>query len=205
MQAGDCVDCYAEHRGIWATGNIIDVRADLHPGTPFLVEFVERAGNGEKPRTWAARHQLLLNAKGAHMPESKREAREQHAAAGIGPDVKPDVKTEAQVRKDRPVARGCLDYFPDALMVVAEVSRLGNEQHNAGQPMHWAYGKSMDHADCCVRHLADRGTDDSDGAPHSGKAAWRALANLQTELERKDPELHARRQAQREAAARGER
>lgn len=106
-----------------------------------------------------------------------------------------------QYRKDRPLARGVLAYFPDALAEVANVSRVANEQHNPGQPMHWAYGKSMDHADCILRHLIDAGTLDDDGLSHTAKVAWRALALLQTELEARDPELHERRQAQRDEAA----
>jgi len=113
--------------------------------------------------------------------------------------------SEAQARKNKPVMTGVLDYFPDALMAVAEISRIGNEQHHPGKPLHWEKQKSADHADCCVRHMMDRGTKDTDGADHSGKAAWRALANYQTELEAKDPALAALRQAQRDAAARGER
>lgn len=136
------------------------------------------------------------------VPESKREAAEQHAATGIGPTAE---KSEHQKRKDQPVTRGVLDYFPDALLAVAGVSRAGNDQHNPGQPLHWHYGKSMDHADCLVRHLTDRGTMDTDGTSHTVKVAWRALALLQTELETADPELHERRQAQRDAAAKGER
>ncbi len=115
------------------------------------------------------------------------------------------VKSEAQQRKDKPLMRGLLDYFPDALMAIAEISRLGNEQHHPGAPLHWEFDKSSDHADCAARHLVDRGTKDTDGADHSGKAAWRAIANYQVELERADPELHARRQAQRDAAAKGQR
>lgn len=88
-----------------------------------------------------------------------------------------------QARKDKPIARGCLDYFPAALLAVAELSRVGNEQHNPGEPMHHARGKSSDHADCCIRHIMDRGTVDSDGVLHSVKAAWRALALAQEELE----------------------
>jgi hypothetical protein len=91
--------------------------------------------------------------------------------------------TDAAARKDMPMARGLLDYFPLALAAVADVSRVGNEQHNPGQPMHWAKGKSVDHADCIVRHLVDRGTLDVDKLRHSAKLAWRALALLQTELE----------------------
>jgi len=89
----------------------------------------------------------------------------------------------AAERKNFPIARGCLDYFPDALLAVAELSRIGNEQHNPGQPMHHARGKSSDHADCIVRHLMDRGGLDTDGVGHSVKVAWRALALLQEELE----------------------
>lgn len=92
--------------------------------------------------------------------------------------------TDAKARKAIPIVRGCLDYFPAALAAVAELSRVGNEQHNPGQPMHHARGKSTDHADCVVRHLMDRGTVDTDGIRHSVKVAWRALALLQEELER---------------------
>jgi Domain of unknown function (DUF5664) len=81
------------------------------------------------------------------------------------------------------MARGLLDYFPDALAEVSHVSFVGNEQHNPGQELHWAKGKSTDHADCILRHLVDRGTLDTDGLRHSAKVAWRALALLQTEIE----------------------
>lgn len=91
--------------------------------------------------------------------------------------------SDAKERKDTPIATGVLDYFPLALAEVARVSKAGNDQHNPGQPLHWAKGKSTDHADSLVRHLLERGTIDSDGQRHSAKVAWRALALLQTELE----------------------
>lgn len=91
--------------------------------------------------------------------------------------------TDKAERKAIPIVSGCIDYFPAALAAVAHISRIGNEQHNPGQPMHWARGKSADHADCLVRHLMDRGTIDTDGVRHSAKVAWRALALLQMELE----------------------
>jgi hypothetical protein len=91
--------------------------------------------------------------------------------------------TDAAARKAIPLCSGVLDYFPAALAAVAEVSRLGNEQHNPGEPLHWARGKSMDQADCIVRHLMERGTVDTDGMRHTAKAAWRVLALLQLELE----------------------
>jgi len=91
--------------------------------------------------------------------------------------------SDKQARKDTPMARGLLDYFPDACAAVAHVSFVANEQHNPGEPMHWAKEKSTDHADCIVRHLVDRGTLDDDGLRHSAKVAWRALALLQIELD----------------------
>lgn len=94
--------------------------------------------------------------------------------------------SDAQNRKDTPVTTGVLDYFPDAIAEVARVSKAGNDQHNPGQPLHWAKEKSTDHADCIVRHLLERGTLDSDGMRHTAKVAWRALALLQTELEQAD-------------------
>lgn len=92
-------------------------------------------------------------------------------------------ESSAAWRKDRPVATGVLDYFPDALLEVAYCSKIGNDQHNTGEPLHWAKEKSTDHADCVIRHLKDRGTFDSDGVRHSAKVAWRALALLQVELD----------------------
>jgi hypothetical protein len=91
--------------------------------------------------------------------------------------------TDKQERKACPIARGVLDYFPLAIAEVARLSHAANEQHNPGEPMHWAREKSNDHADCLVRHLIDRGTVDEDGQLHSAKVAWRALAMLQLELE----------------------
>lgn len=94
--------------------------------------------------------------------------------------------SDAAARKNVPIMRGLLDYFPAACAAVAELSRIGNEQHNPGQDMHWARGKSSDHADSAIRHLMDRGGVDTDTVRHSTKAAWRALANLQEELEREE-------------------
>jgi hypothetical protein len=92
------------------------------------------------------------------------------------------LQTTSEERKQFPMARGLLDYFPDALAEVAKVSYLGNQKHNPGEPMHHARGKSMDHADCIVRHLVGRGGFDGD-TRESAALAWRALALLQEELE----------------------
>lgn len=100
--------------------------------------------------------------------------------------------TDSKHRKAQPVTTGVLDYFPDAIVAVAEVSYAATAQHHPGQPMHWERGKSMDQADCIGRHLIQRGTwdidCDKDGQEigrtrHSAKLAWRALALLQLEIE----------------------
>jgi hypothetical protein len=93
------------------------------------------------------------------------------------------VEMSAAERKMRPLATGVLDYFPDALLAVALCSKVGNDQHNPGQPLHWAKEKSQDEADALLRHMVERGTVDSDGVRHSAKVAWRALAMLQREIE----------------------
>lgn len=91
---------------------------------------------------------------------------------------------ESAKRKATPVCTGVLDYFPAALEAVARLSKAGNDKHNPGQPLHHARGKSMDHADCLVRHLMTRGEIDPEtGLSHTVSVAWRALALLQEELE----------------------
>jgi hypothetical protein len=91
---------------------------------------------------------------------------------------------DGKERKKYPIGTGVLDYFPDALVAVARVSFEGNEQHNPGEPLHWARGKSMDQDDTLIRHFLQRGGLDTDGQRHSAKMAWRALAILQLEIER---------------------
>jgi hypothetical protein len=94
--------------------------------------------------------------------------------------------TDSAARKAVPMARGLLDYFPAALAEVARLSQAGNDKHNPGEELHHARGKSTDHADCIIRHLAERGTvDEDDGFLHEVKVAWRSLALLQEELERR--------------------
>jgi len=93
----------------------------------------------------------------------------------------------AQQRKQIPIYSGVLKYFPDAIKQVAIVSWLGNEQHNKGEPLHWARDKSKDQLDAAVRHIVDHAsgeTIDSDGGYHLAKAAWRCLAELQLILEK---------------------
>lgn len=96
---------------------------------------------------------------------------------------KQNLPADAKERKGIPLATGLLDYFPDALAEVARISKMGSDQHHPGEPLHWDRSKSNDHADCAMRHFVDRGKLDTDGARHTGKAAWRLLAMLQEEIE----------------------
>lgn len=99
--------------------------------------------------------------------------------------------TDPQQRKNTPVYSGVLAYFPDSLMEVSRVSKAGNDQHNPGQPLHWAREKSTDQLDAAVRHILDhaKGTEiDIDGQRHLAKAAWRILAELQLNIENDIPQ-----------------
>lgn len=98
---------------------------------------------------------------------------------------------DSSERKNYPLFRGCLRYFPAALAGIARISKLGNDKHNPGEELHHARTKSADHGDCILRHLIDaqdllealrRG--DSNVAPLDAlteidQMAWRALAFAQ--------------------------
>jgi hypothetical protein len=91
--------------------------------------------------------------------------------------------TDPKARKALPVGTGFVDYFPDAMVAVADLSRVGNDQHNPGKPLHWDRAKSGDESDALMRHFLERGTIDTDGIRHTAKVAWRAMALLQKEIE----------------------
>lgn len=101
------------------------------------------------------------------------------------------LSTDAKTRKGLPVATGFVDYFPDAMVAVAELSKVGNDQHNPGKPLHWDRSKSGDESDALMRHFLERGTLDSDGIRHSAKVAWRAMALLQKEIEAEAEKVEA--------------
>jgi len=89
-------------------------------------------------------------------------------------------------RKKHPVYTGVVKYFPDALMEISKVSCIGNKQHHPDEPLHWDKNKSPDHLDALMRHLLEADDLDDDGVLHLAKVAWRALAALQSKLDKKD-------------------
>lgn len=91
-------------------------------------------------------------------------------------------------RKLVQVHRGVFEYFGDALVAVALLSSIGNEQHNPGEPLHWARQKSTEHAESLARHLTCVGEFDEHGIEHWVSVAWRGLAGLQTAIEQ-DPDI----------------
>jgi hypothetical protein len=94
--------------------------------------------------------------------------------------------TEDAARKRLKLWTFMFDYFPDAWLAIVEVAVAGNEQHNKGQPMHWAREKSTDQMNTAFRHQWDYGRGvkrDTDGQYHLAKAAWRLMAQLQLDIE----------------------
>jgi len=79
---------------------------------------------------------------------------------------------------------GFMAYFPNAMAEVAKLSYAATKQHHPDQPMHWDRSKSLDHLNKIGRHMIDAGKLDDKGQRHSAALAWRAMANLQEELER---------------------
>lgn len=95
----------------------------------------------------------------------------------------------AAARKATPIYSGVIKYFPLALAEVARVSKIGNDQHNPGEPLHWAREKSTDQMDAATRHQFDYAQGivmDDDGSYHLAKAIWRLCAELQLLKEREN-------------------
>lgn len=91
------------------------------------------------------------------------------------------------LREELPLYDYMFGYFPDAFLAEVQVAWEGNKQHNPGQKMHWARGKSTDHMNKAWRHQWDhaRGiTRDTDGTWHLAKAIWRLKAALQEAIEK---------------------
>ena len=82
--------------------------------------------------------------------------------------------TDSNERKLIPLYTGLFQFFPDALAAVAHRSYVGSKQHHPEKPVSWDRSKSGDELDAMMRHVLDGDWD---------AVAWRALANLQKQLE----------------------
>lgn len=109
--------------------------------------------------------------------------------------MKTVLPTDSADRKNYPVHRGFLQYFPYFVAVVSWISKRGNDKHNPGEPLHHARGKSTDHSDCVVRHLLDIDEiiakkviltqEDADKLKEElGQFGWRAAAFVQETAEK---------------------
>lgn len=94
--------------------------------------------------------------------------------------------TDPKARKQIPVYRGMLRYFPNTCAAVAQLSMIASEQHGHDQ-LHWDPNKSSDQPDAEARHMlelamAENGEidfRDDDGVHWLVKKAWRALADCE--------------------------
>lgn len=101
--------------------------------------------------------------------------------------------TDYKERKEWECWTYLMEYMPDAFLEEVRVAIAGNQQHNPGQHLHWARGKSADQMNTAFRHMWEhtmaarwgRGSMvDVDKCYHLAKAIWRLRAELQLTLER---------------------
>ena len=104
--------------------------------------------------------------------------------------------TDSKLRKEMPLYRGALKYFPDALHLVAMLSLRADRKHtpdadpsDMSRPQ-WVKGKSADHEDCLLRHMTDMDVFDPEmGLSHRVHVAWRGLAQLQAAIDEQGIEV----------------
>ena len=85
------------------------------------------------------------------------------------------IKGTAEERKQIPIYRGFIKYFPDAIVEVSKLSVKGNRPHHPEADIFWDKSKSKDELDALMRHLIEE---------EWAAVAWRALANLQRECDK---------------------
>lgn len=86
-------------------------------------------------------------------------------------------------RENFPLWDGLMAYFPAALAEVSRWSKVGNDKHNPGEPLHWSRDKSADHKNKIMRHLLDADKMNGEGFYEAVAMAWRSLALCQEILE----------------------
>ena len=130
-----------------------------------------------------------------HFDKIAMDALDSYGKKGPAKQKKPatTLPTDSAGRKEVPLYRGLVQYFPAALAGVAKVSKRGNDKHQAGKPLQHSRNKSGDHPDCILRHLIDLSEDygcgvgrDEKGVAQVDYIAWRALALAQEWHEKND-------------------
>jgi hypothetical protein len=131
-------------------------------------------------------HDDLRERAGDYVAELKQRA--EGPAAGQRSRL---IEADSATRKTYPMCEGLLDYFPTPWQRWRGCLSSGTPSIIRASQCTTPGGKSMDHDDCIVRHLIERGGFDRviiDGIEHrirhSGSLAWWALALLQEEIER---------------------
>ena len=100
------------------------------------------------------------------------------------PPIRNTLTSDPAGRKQIPIHTTLFKYFPMAMAEVAECCVIGGQQHGQSvDQLFWDRAKSGRELDALCRHLLDAGYRDTDGVRHSAKIVFRALANLEIELE----------------------
>ena len=92
-------------------------------------------------------------------------------------------ETQKKAKKVR-VHTLLFEYFPHALLAVAEVSEVGSKKYGEGGPTTWKDFPVATYQDAKGRHMlkdaaGDVTSDDGEGITHAAQEAWNALAVLE--------------------------
>ena len=120
------------------------------------------------------------------IPDDPTDTPKQQASKdnGCNTPVRSSITTDPVARKSIPIHTTLFKYFPKAVAEIANCCVVGGAQHGQSiEELHWDRSKSGNALDALMRHALDAGFMDTDGVRHSAKIAFRALANLELELE----------------------
>lgn len=109
-----------------------------------------------------------------------------HAQPVTGNTIIKAVRKAQEGRKDDskkiPVVRGFLEYFPNAIAAVAEVSKFGATKYDWGNWRHVDNGVER-YTEALGRHfIAENEIDPESGLAHAAHTAWNAMARLELML-----------------------
>ena len=178
---GDKVSVY--RGGKWMDATVVTIDP-TDTAKPYYVELSAEEGN-----YWPACYDVSGPGRSGTVKFEASElatlVKETATLPPVPPDWRMRYDDSSARRKDQPVTEGFLKYCPAAIRLAAELSRLGNEKHNPGEPMHHARGKSADHLDCAARHIMDADKVDGDtGLIEAVLAFWRLGMYIQEKCER---------------------